>query len=478
MALSGRVAVRATTQDNLIFSWAAVQSAASNASTVSWQMLLEAGQYGKIVATPGSPWSVTVDGKTFTGTSSLAIENNQTKVLAEGQVELAHDALGNRSFDFSFSQEFWITFDGEYIPVVSGQGSAQLDTIPRASQPTVSAGSVALGRPLTIFTNRVSSFTHTLEYRFGEASGVIAQGVGDSCVWYPGIELARQIPSNTAGTAVITCTTYAGGTPIGQKQVSVTLTVPESVIPTASVRWEDTSGAYGKVGVLVRNISKLQVDVSGTGAYGSAPVSSAVTLNGKAYSGGILTDAGANSLRAAVTDSRGRTGYDEASFVVADYSVPSLSLNASRCSADGTADEAGEYAKITVSGFVTQVGGQNAAQLKVNWGTNAETVNDIVGTVSWQKVVPADVNNTMAISAVLTDKLASTPKAMTLSTGYATLDLLAGGKGIAFGKAATMEGFDCAMPAYFRNGLYQIRSDGSIDSRSLFERVAALEARL
>ena len=65
-----------------------------------------------------------------------------------------------------------------------------------------------------------------------------------------------------------------------------------------------------------------------------------------------------------------------------------------------------------------------------------------------------------------------------LSTGYATLDLLAGGKGISFGKAATIEGFDCAMAAYFRNGLYEIRSDGSMDSRSLFDRVAALEARI
>ena len=67
---------------------------------------------------------------------------------------------------------------------------------------------------------------------------------------------------------------------------------------------------------------------------------------------------------------------------------------------------------------------------------------------------------------------------MVLSTGYATLDLLSGGKGISFGKAATREGFDCAMKAYFSGGLYGIAADGTVDSKSLFERVAALEAKL
>ena len=473
MALSGRVAVRATTQNNLIFSWAAVQSAVTNSSTVSWQMILEAGQYGKINATPGSPWSVTIDGKTVTGTSSLAIENNQTKVLAQGQMELSHNEMGERSFDFSFQQEFWIHFDGESIRIVSGSGSAQLDTIPRASQPSVGANSIEMGKAVTIYTNRVSSsFTHTLEYRFGNASGVIAQGVGDSSQWYPALELARQIPNSTAGTATITCTTLAGGKPIGTKQVTLTLTVPESIVPTASASWEDTSGAYGKVSTLVQNISKLKVTVTGTGSYGSEPVSSSVKLGGKAYSGGILTDSGEFSLQVAVTDSRGRTGYAQYSLTVAAYSVPVVTVSASRCLENGTADEAGDHAKISVSGSVTSLDGKNQGVLTVNWGSNTETVT----AASWEWIVPADVNDTMVITATLADKLTSVMKAMTLSTGYATLDLLAGGKGISFGKAATMEGFDCAMGAYFRGGLFEVRSDGSIDSRSLFERVAALEA--
>jgi len=453
MALSGSTVVRATTQNNLLFSWAAVQSAAANSSTVSWQLLLEAKQYGRIDASPGSPWEVVIDGQTFTGTTSLAIGSNETKVLASGSVALEHAADGSRSFSYSFSQEFWIDFGGEYITAVSGSGEAVLDTIARASQPSVSASSAALGSGLTIYTNRVSSFTHTLEYRFGNASGVIAQGVGDSVRWIPPLDLAGQIPGAVSGTAIITCTTYANGVGIGSKQVTVALTLPESIVPTASASWEDASGAYGKVGCLTQNVSRLAVQVSGTGAYGSAITGAAVTLGGKAYGGGTITDSGELSLVVSVTDSRGRTGYAEYPLTVAAYSVPSLTLSASRCLADGTADDTGDHARITVTGYVTEVNGSNSGTLRLTYGGSAETVSLGTGNVSYQKTVYADPNATMPITAELSDKLVSSSRAMVLSTGYATMDLLAGGRGVSFGKAATREGFDCAMPAYFTGGL-------------------------
>ena len=453
MALSGSYVVKATSQNNLIFSWAAAQDIGANESRISWQLLLAAGQFGRIDAGPGSPWSATVAGKLFSGRADLSIGNNETKVLAAGQVTVAHSADGTAGFAFSFTQEFWIQFGSEYISTVSGSGSATLDTIARASLPTAGAAAT-MGEALAIATNRASAaFTHTLTYRFGSASGTIGENVGDSVSWTPSLELARQIPNGTSGTAVISCVTYLDGKAIGTKEVTVVLTVPASVVPTASATWEDTSGAFSKVGAPVQNISKLRWDVAGTGSYGSTIVSAAVTLKGKAYSGGILTDAGAIPVKIAVTDSRGRVGIAEDTLTVAAYAPPSLTLSASRCLEDGTADEAGDHAKVTVSGFVTQVNGQNAAELQVSWGGGAETVDPGVGQIAWERIVPADPDTTAQISATLSDKLASTAKSMVLSTGYATLDLLAGGKGIAFGKAATKEGFECAMTAGFPGGI-------------------------
>ena len=453
MALSGSYVVKATSQNNLIFSWAAAQDIGANESRISWQLLLAAGQFGRIDAGPGSPWSATVAGKPFSGRADLSIGNNETKVLAAGQVTVAHSADGTAGFAFSFTQEFWIQFGSEYISTVSGSGSATLDTIAQASVPTAGAAAT-MGEALAIATNRASAaFTHTLTYRFGSASGTIGENVGDSVSWTPSLELARQIPNGTSGTAVISCVTYLDGKAIGTKEATVVLTVPASIVPTASATWEDTSGAFSKVGAPVQNISKLRWDVAGTGSYGSTIVSAAVTLKGKAYSGGILTDAGAIPVKIAVTDSRGRVGIAEDTLTVAAYAPPSLTLSASRCLEDGTADEAGDHAKITVSGFVTQVNGKNAAELQVSWGGGAETVLPEVGAIAWEKIVPADPDTTAPITATLSDKLASTAKSMVLSTGYATLDLLAGGKGIAFGKAATKEGFECAMTAGFPGGI-------------------------
>lgn len=478
MALSGSVAFKATTENNLIFSWAAVQSPAENCSYINWQLLLEAKYFGRIDAGPGSPWTVTIAGQEFTGTTSLAIGNNETKVLASGVARVAHAADGTGSFDFSFDQVFWINWSGNLIERVTGSGSAVLDTIARASQPRLGAASVELGGSLEIFTDRAPDFTHTLQYSFGNASGVIAQGVGDSCRWTPPLELASQIPNAVSGTAVITCTTYAGDAHIGTKEVTVTLTVPALAVPIASATWEDISGAYGALGAYVKNITRLAVTVSGTGSYSSTVTGASVTLGGRPYSGGIITDSGELSLMVSVTDSRGRTGTAAYSITVADYSPPRLSLSASRCTADGTADDTGDHAVITVSGFVTEINESNAASVTLVYGGESVTQDFPSGEVLFQKTVYADPDATMTITAALSDKLVSSSRTMVLSTGYATLDLLAGGKGISFGKAATMEGFDCAMDAYFRNGLYEIHSDGTVDSRSLFDRVAALEALL
>ena len=346
-----------------------------------------------------------------------------------------------------------------YLPQknVSANVSAtvSLPMIAGASVPTVSKTTIDFGNKLVIYTNRIAGagFTHTISYRFGSVSETIGTNIGDSIEWTPSIELARQIPNATSGSAVIKCTTYLGSTLIGTKEISVSLTVPEGVVPSVSATWEDKSGAYEKVGIFVNGVSKLSVSVSATGVYGSTPVSSDVKLQGKKYSGSIINEVGDLQLVASVTDSRGRISSQSYTISVAEYSTPSLTLSASRCLSDGTADEAGDYAKITIAGFVFDVNNQNEASLLISWSEDSESVSPSVGDVFWQKIVPADPNNTMGISAQLSDKIATAEKTMVLSTGYATLDFLAGGKGIAFGKAATKEGFECAMTASFPGGI-------------------------
>ena len=428
--------------------------------------------------------------------SSVPLVDWETSSLTEGGytyprwVELKE---GSVEIDTGFQakavtvESSWVNYehdDAVWAPYTYQYATASIEvTLPMiacASKPSVSAPTVDMGSALTIYTNRLAGagLTHTLTYQFGGVSGQIAQGVGDACQWIPDLELARQIPNAVSGAAMITCSTYAGDTPIGNESVAVTLTVPESVVPAVSAVREDASGAYGLLDVCVQNVTRLAVDVTATGAYGASIASAAVTLNGKPYSGGTITEAGDLSLVVSATDSRGRTGSTTYPVSIAPYTGPSFTLSASRYDGNGNPDDAGGMAKITVSGYVTQVNDRNSAVLDLNWGAGSERVEFAAGDIFYQKTVEANIDATMPVSAVLYDRLAQTSRAMVLSTGYATLDLLAGGRGISFGKAATMEGFDCAMNAYFRNGLFEIRSDGTVDSRSLFERVAALEAKL
>lgn len=451
MALSGSVKVAATTEDDLVFSWAATQSAADNTSVIAWQTKLVAKAFGMII-TSDSGYKITVGDQVFTGKANLSIGNNETKLLASGQTVIHHDPEGLGSFAFAVTHNFYITFGGVRIEEVSLTGEAVLDPIPRSSFPTAEDG--VLGQPITLHTNRVADFTHTFTYQFGEASGVIARGVTDTCLWTPPPELAEQIPNAAAGTAVITCATFDGDSQVGAaQQVTVVLTVPESLTPSVSAVWEDASGAFDALQTLVQNVSRLAVEVTGVGIHGSTVTSAAVSLEGKPYAGGTLTSAGQLTLVASVTDSRGRVGTAAYPITVAAYSPPALTLSASRCQEDGTADDTGEFALVTLSGQVSDVEGRNASGLTLYYGGTELPLQSSVGAFVTQKIIPADSTRTLPISAVLTDRLLTAERSMTLSTGYATLDLLKGGRGIAFGKSATREGFECAMPAYFTGGI-------------------------
>lgn len=349
----------------------------------------------------------------------------------------------------STSTEGWVPYSGVYA---TANISVVLPMIAGATVPTVSASTVELGQTVTVSTIPiVTGYTHKLTYSFEGASGVITESTLVSTEWTPPVDLAAQIPNSPSGTAIITCTTFSGSTQIGNPQsVSVTLTVPDSVAPTVTATWEDASGAYGKVGAYVKLISKLVVSVETAKAYGSDIVGVSMTLGGKTYSGGTILDCGDLPLVITATDARGHSGVYEGTVTVADYSVPSVSISASRWagpSESAGADDMGEYAKVTITGKTVDVNGNNTAALEFTHGSTTDSIPVSVGEFTVTRYISAPSASTMKLSADLSDALTSAPEpaSMTLSIGYATMDFLAGGKGIAFGTTATKEGFTCAM---------------------------------
>lgn len=177
--------------------------------------------------------SVNGSAKTITNDNLDHIDtrNYARCVFATWTGTVTHNADGSLSCPIVASFEH---YGSDSLDSGSLSGNAVLDTIPRASTPTVSASSVQMGSAVTITTNRkASSFTHTLTYSFGGSTGTIATGVGASYAWTVP-DLASKVNNATSGTCTITCQTYSGSTLVGSKTVTITLTVPARTAPTVS----------------------------------------------------------------------------------------------------------------------------------------------------------------------------------------------------------------------------------------------------
>lgn len=260
-----------------------------------------------------------------------------------------------------------------------------------ATQPSLSAATVEMGKSVTINTPAVNSaYRHTLRYAFGGAAGTIATGIASSVSWTPPVSLANQIPSATAGSGTIYCDTYSGSTLLGTKSVSITLTVPGSVVPSAgtlsAALAEDTSGT----GLYVKGMGKAKLTLSGaSGAYGSSITSYTITGGGWSASAstlttGTLASAGNITFTATVTDSRGRKASTTRAINVVNYTKPGVAVcDVYRCDADGNRKKAGTYFAVEINASYSAITGNTLnitarykKQSESSYGTAANVTNN------------------------------------------------------------------------------------------------------
>lgn len=311
MATSGSKSVSVATGLTLKFNWSqSSQSVANNTTTISWnlQVILSSGY--SIASSAPKDWSVTVNGKSYSGTNTLP--SSGTKTMASGSTTITHNSDGTKSFSYSFSQEFAITFSGAYKGTKSGSSSGTLETIGRAS--SVSGGSGTIGGTTTIYVSRASnSYTHTLTYSFGSLSGTIATGVGTSYTWTIPTSFYNQIGSATSGKGTITCTTYNGSTNIGSKSCSFTASVSDANAPSLSVSIVDTDSTTtaltGDSSKLVKYYSDAKVTLTASGKNGASISSYSISGGGgsSSSSSATINNVTNNKFTCKATDSRGYT---------------------------------------------------------------------------------------------------------------------------------------------------------------------------
>ena len=340
-----------------------------------------------------------------------------------------------------------------------------------ATQPSLSASTVEMGKSVTINTPAVNSaYRHTLRYAFGSASGTIATGIASSVSWTPPVSLANQIPSATAGSGTIYCDTYSGGTLLGTKSVSITLTVPGSVVPSAgtlsAALAEDTSGT----GLYVKGMGKAKLTLSGaSGAYGSSITSYTITGGGWTATNGALTtgtlaSAGNITFTATVTDSRGRKASTTRTISVIDYTKPGVAVcDVYRCDADGNRKKAGTYFAVEINASYSAITGNTLSitarykkQSESSYGTAMNVTNNGKTVLGGGNI---GASTTYDVLVTVADKYNSLPILRTLST-KSVLQSFKRSAGAAIGKVAELENWlDIQWDTLIRGHL---RVDGGI----------------
>ena len=346
---------------------------------------------------------------------------------------------------------------------------------------TLNAPNGVLGVEQTLTLTRYSSsFTDSLSWACGSASGTIAtKSSATSFSFTPALTLASQAPSASSVTITYTISTYSGNTLVQTQTKTATYTIPDTVKPTAALTISDAAGYSSTYGGYVQTKSRLRMQITGTPAYGSPIASYASTADGTTYSGNdvttpALSQTGAQTATATVTDSRGRVS-DPATqaYTVLAYTAPQITkMTASRCDSGGTQDPTGHYGIAIFSAAITALNNVNTAAYKLRYKkTSASTWTEITLTTyagqysvsDGQAIFPADDDSAYDVQIVATDDFGSATIGSGIPVAFAIENWNNDGDGMAIGGISTQPGLQVYMDADFLGDVNVVDIDASGD---------------
>ena len=455
---------------------------------------------------------------TYALTASAPKDGQRTPngtVIKSGTLSLTNLTPGYKNFSLTLSNlslpvsggtyylylynGYWCSFGNQSSYKASGSLSYTPHT--KTTGWSISTSSLALGSPLTISlpaaTEGNGSNKHWIVYKTSTGQeGTISwpTGFSTSVTWTPSLSLANGIPSATSMTCTIQCDTYASDdTFIGSDTRSVTLTVPNSMVPSCTFSTL-TLNDGGKNNLLVKGISTLTASITGiSGSYGSSVNSykfSIESTDGTVHwsttgsvSGGTLSltsptlniaISGASAtkrVRVVLTDSRGRTCTVTKDCTYYNYASPIITgFEAYRVGSSGstTKDMSGDYLYVYLkTNNITSLGGTNKRTSTLSYspilsGTTANP-SDAWGSngyKAWFNV--SAVQQTLTITYVYSDDYFTTRSTLYVQAASIPLDIAFNGTGIGLGTHAESPNlFDVGLPTNIRGNL---KVDGTISS--------------
>lgn len=472
------------------------RDASTNQSNVTVKMYAQSdsSSYGAYnLDASGNTVKMTVNCKQVVNkTMAMDFRNKATVQLASWTGAITHGSDGSKKLDCSGS--FSIS-GSSYLSGGSISCSIQLESIPRATKPTLSASSVALGSAVTInISPAVSSWTHNIYYRIGTGSWTrFATGVKANYSWTVPLAIASSYPTATKGTITIGLNTYNNGTQIGGTQtVNLDITIPASVAPSVSaIAISEAASGLSNFGY-VQTKSKLKIVASASGAYSSSIRSYAYNIGSQSYSGLENTytmgeevrDSGTVTITVTVTDSRGRTASKSVSITVLAYSPPQIThFECSRCGdANGSTNANGQYLKVTFGYSVSPLNNKNKASYLLKYsvyddgkwgGLTSGTSYSYSGTYISATAI-LNTASTYQVGLVVTDSFGSASFYKEIGTAVRLLSYIVKRFAIAIGKIPEIDNiFDVALESIFRKKV-TMNSDLQVNGDSGFSGGASI----
>lgn len=359
---------------------------------------------------------------------------------------------------------------------------------------TMTASGSTIGSAMTFAINRQSSdFTHTITYAAGGQSGTVVTKTSNTSVqWTPPLALCSVSPSGTSVSCTFTLTTFSGNTSVGTSTLTVSLSIPDSVVPTIAsdavtlspvsdnatvAGWGVYLAQYSKVRA-VWNTSKV------SGAYGSTISSYKARINYTDYTGttatsAVINSAGTYAVQLTVTDSRGRTATRTESVTFLAYTAPYISsYQCYRCDTSGTAQDGGPSVNIKATIVITSVGNHNSGSIasayKAVTSVSYTSMADVTSTLSRRDISMAS-GSTYLIRMVPSDSLGSGAEVV-VTLQPKSEDILvqhtSSGIWLGIGKAPERKGVDIHGPVYSDDN-YNLKDGADLIAYDSSDRVRA-----
>lgn len=457
MAITGSFSTNTGVEFNLIAYYSYTQDTSANKSTVTVTLKLK---HNTINASSLSGSYLSVAGNKVTyskhvSQSSYAVSET---TLATKTVTVVHSSDGKGSCSIKATFVLNGTYSGKYIGTLTLSDTLTLKDIPRASGLSV-ASSINTGSSLkTTISPSDSSFKHKVRFIVDDTnkytSDFIAAGTTSFSYTIP----HSWSPNKTSESMIVRLYTYtSSGTLVASAQKTVTINVPDNIVPTISsvtaTASSDLSGNYvqGKSKVTIKVTAKEGSGSSLTTYYykGNNIASSDSSYAGTSASktSSIIQASGSLTYQVRVRDARGRySAWSAVKITVQPYSSPKISsIKAQRCLADGTADNNGTYAKVMVKTSHSSINGANTATVKLTNSKDGTTATQIISSTNATNTYSGvygksfSIDSSYTIIAVITDEYGATHTlSVPLKAAQRSLNIAKYGNGVSIGAMSTV----------------------------------------